>query len=352
MTATREAQFNINATNEANATRTQTAIETQLFVELSTAITQTASLNPVEATLTSVISTSDALDALTATALGYTPTPTLNIDASVTAILATENAFATLTAQPSVTPTPTLTPNALVGLALSGVESNDEWTPFIQEFDGIEMVLVPTGCFEMGSDLREDESPTFLICFDEPYWIDRYEVSSEQFDTFLGSLPSQSILASASAPRTVVSWFDAQQFCQSRGTRLPSELEWEYAARGVDAFIYPWGNMFVPTLTNSAEDELFNEVAPVDSFPDGQSWVGAFNLSGNVAEWTSTIYAAYPYQADDGRENVTNRDNLRVVRGGSYNSSSYSLRASFRSRTFPSFFGNNVGFRCVRDFSR
>ena len=111
--------------------------------------------------------------------------------------------------------------------------------------------------------------------------------------------------------------------------------------------IYPWGNTFV------ADNVVYDgnsggQTANVGSRPGGISWVGAYDLSGNVWEWVSTIYQSYPYSATDGRESNSDTNSERVGRGGSWDLDSYSLHAAFRYRDDPDFRGSDIGVRCAR----
>jgi iron(II)-dependent oxidoreductase len=224
------------------------------------------------------------------------------------------------------------------------VTHNADWTPVIQTFDGVEMVLVPRGCFMMGNEYGgEEEHPIHQQCFAEPFWIDVTEVTNGQYG-------SEGIFSSANCPRDSVTWFEAHDFCASRGARLPTEAEWEYAARGPDDLVYPWGNEFVGDNVVYAENSGY-QTAEVGSRPRGMSWVGAFDLSGNVWEWVSSAYEAYPYDPNDGREDLERTDVVRVVRGGSYNNSENNLRVARRRMTNPDDGSDHNGFRCARSVS-
>lgn len=281
------------------------------------------------------------------------------------------SAYATLfalsaTATPTSPQTYTLTPSVTATLPPLGfpgnpVTNNAEWKPFIEAnarvVDGVSMVMVPAGCFMMGStesqidyamtlysgrEYYADETPAEQVCFDAPFWIDRTEVTNGQYGGS-GEWDGDDL------PRETVSWFEAKAHCENRGARLPTEAEWEYAARGPDSLIYPWGNEFV------AENVVYSEnsgskTAPVASRPGGVSWVGAYDLSGNVWEWVSTIYDqeefTYPYATADGRED-NNTDVGRVFRGGSWDLVAVSVRTAIRDG-FDDIYGEfDIGFRCA-----
>jgi iron(II)-dependent oxidoreductase len=149
-------------------------------------------------------------------------------------------------------------------------------------------------------------------------------------------------------PREQITWFEARDFCESRGERLPTEAEWEYAARGPEAWIYPWGDEFDGSkmIWNRG---LSDGTAPVGSLPAGASWVGALDMSGNAWEWVSSIYQRYPYDSSDGRESSQDTNSARVLRGGSWNLvNAVYLRAAYRYDGYPYGWLSNFGFRCAR----
>jgi iron(II)-dependent oxidoreductase len=215
------------------------------------------------------------------------------------------------------------------------------------------MALVPPGCLMMGSsDGADDEKPVNRQCFDKPFWIDRTEVTQAQFRRFNGKAGRESKWTGDNRPRDSVTWFEARDFCAQRGARLPTEAEWEYAARGPDGLEYPWGNSWD---SNNAvySGNSGGQTADAGSRPGGVSWVGALDMSGNVWQWMSSSYKAYPYDPKDGRESseLARNDQGRVLRGGSWLSTNTDhLRAAHRIRLNPSYAYDvvDVGFRCAR----
>jgi formylglycine-generating enzyme required for sulfatase activity len=294
----------------------------------------------------------------------------------------------TATSTPTMTRTPTRTPTLTRGeqalrVAEQGVDNNAEWAPYVgiegvteRDFDGVTMVLVPKGCFDMGSTEEEVDAALAMCnasygncerawfenelnggrqCFDAPFWIDKYEVTNEQYG-------SSGYWSGDDLPRENISWFDSVAHCESRGARLPTEREWEYAARGPDHWIFPWGDDFDGTKvnfcdTNCTQDwadknanDGFETTAFVGSHPNGVSWVGALNLSGNVWEWVSSLYEPYPYDGSDEREDINNTSASRVLRGGSWGDSGDLVRAAYRDWDDPLNVNNDVGFRCALSY--
>jgi serine/threonine-protein kinase len=218
--------------------------------------------------------------------------------------------------EPTTTPMPT---PCDLGTPGCPVMSNDQWTPVNVIVNSVEMVLVPTGCFVIGDDGEGVE-----WCFAEPFWIDVTEVTNAEYG--VASELCAEYSSAGGQPRICVDSFEASAHCESRGARLPTEAEWEYAARGPDGLVYPWGDDFVADNVVYAR----GETAPVGSKPGGASWVRALDMSGNVWEWVTSP---------------------RVLRGGSWEDvSTYILRADTRGRADPGDTGLNVGFRCARDY--
>ncbi|MCC6617374.1 MAG: SUMF1/EgtB/PvdO family nonheme iron enzyme [Anaerolineae bacterium] len=236
------------------------------------------------------------------------------------------------TAAPSATSAPSETSAASAATAPVAIAAD---LPQKERIGGYDMVLVPPGCFAMG-----DQGDGGRQCLDEPYWIDRTEVTN-------GRYGNHGEWTGDARPRESVTWAEASEFCAARGGRLPTEREWEYAARGPDSRIYPWGDRFDAALVVSSDRRANTEgPAPVGSLPDGASWVGALDMSGNLWEWTRTLYRDYPYAADDGREDP-DAEGERVIRGGSYLADDGYLRTSNRAGYDPDIRLGDVGFRCV-----
>jgi formylglycine-generating enzyme required for sulfatase activity len=244
------------------------------------------------------------------------------------------------------TPLPFDTPDPLaiaLDRARNFTGTNDDWKAlypngFVQTFNDVEMVLVPKGCFMMGGDSFADEQPVHEQCFDAPFWIDKYEVTNAQY----GSIGCEEWSSEPNQPRNCVTWFEARDFCASRDARLPTEREWEYAARGVSNWEYPWGDEFV------AENAVFGDNSggkTANVGRGGASWAGALDMSGNVWEWVSSLYVDYEYNLDKSESDIDNTS-ARALRGGSFYYFTFYLRAADRSGSFPGYSFGFRGFRC------
>jgi len=232
----------------------------------------------------------------------------------------------------------------------------------ISEIDGMEMVYVPAGNFLMGNDRNDaysHESPLHKVYLDA-YWIDKYEVTNAQYrkceQSGFCDRPNQVNSATHSSyyedlqfdehPVVYVSWNDAQTYCQWAGRELPTEAQWEKAARGTDGGNYPWGNE-APTSKLLNYNSNAGDTAEVGSYPAGASPNGAMDMAGNVFEWVSDWYDANYYSISP-LENPQGpiNGNKRVIRGGSWGSFEWDVRPSARNWIFPDGVGNVYGFRC------
>ena len=250
------------------------------------------------------------------------------------------------------TPTTTVAPQTAFATATQIAVAYGHEDDIVQTFDGVDMVQVPAGCFFMGSSSFSDAVPINQQCFEQPFWIDRFEVTNGQYQRIAGKQPP-SKFQGANRPVESISWFDARDFCVLRGQRLnladgvihlPTEAEWEYAAAGPDSWPYPWGGEFPTDIERYAvyQQQETGDVG-VGIREQGHSWVGAFDMAGNVLEWTSSL------DATNGREGNTNSTDERVLRGGAWNSpGTYPFRASYRGIINPGVMIANGGFRCAR----
>ncbi|HSA85772.1 MAG TPA: SUMF1/EgtB/PvdO family nonheme iron enzyme [Nitrospira sp.] len=222
------------------------------------------------------------------------------------------------------------------------------------------------------AEALNDESPAHMVFLD-PYLIDRYEVSNKDYGEFVKAKghPAPAYwddrrLNKPQQPVVGVNWEDARAFCEYRGKRLPTEAEWEKAARGPDGNLYPWGNDFDPTKVNYGKKH--DATMPVDSYPEGASYYGLHHMSGNVFEWVSDWYDPRYYGRLETSVNPggpaqplwmggtgTYVDRLtvgekRVIRGGSWIAPEGTVRATHRFWNHPlnNSYGVGLGFRCAK----
>lgn len=246
----------------------------------------------------------------------------------------------------------------------------EEEIEFVPDYDtrqlGIEWIWIPPGEFMMGDNFnegQEDEQPVHVVHLDE-YFISTYEVTFEQFDKYcdetgLARRPDDG-WGRGNRPVINLTRDTARYFCQwlSRKTRknihLPSEAQWEKAARGTDQRRYPWGNT-PPDCSNANHNHCYNQTQPVGSHPAGVSPYGVHDMVGNVAEicldqYNQTFYSNSPYDNPLNDPGTENRYTLYVIRGGSWSGDDDSgYRAADRGRITPGTSGNTLGFRLVME---
>ena len=268
----------------------------------------------------------------------------------------------------------------LCALALAGCGAEAVVTRS-SPIDGKLMVRVPPGAFVMGTSAAQEselskklslppnilgaEMPQSSLTLSE-FYIDQTPVTNAEYKKFLDTDPQRDVpflllpqaqpanwdrqtraypSARAQYPVALVSWKDASAYCRWAGKRLPTEAEWEKAARGGDGRLWPWGNDWDATRSNGAEQGLL-DATPVGKYPAGASPSGALDMSGNVWQWTSTLDKEYPYQAADGREDPS-AAGMRVTRGGAFLFGAAFTRAAVRSRFNPDGISLSIGFRCA-----
>ena len=214
----------------------------------------------------------------------------------------------------------------------------------------VEMVLLPAGKFLMGSNAGlPDEQPPHQVSI-SAFYLDRYEVSQIAYQTFLEARgKGQSSLPNPERAATMVSWTAAADYCQQLGKRLPTEAEWEYAARSAEGRIYPWGN--APPTRSQAHYLGGHSKGPfeVDSLPQSATPEGLFHLAGNVAEWVQDwwdhgYYATSPAADPSGPA----EGDYKVVRGGSWSQPADELRTTARAYHSMDRGSGYIGFRCAK----
>lgn len=266
-----------------------------------------------------------------------------------------------------------------VARKLMGLESQTPPIPTVQPASSSsegDMVLVPAGEFWMGcnkekvADCTPDEGPYHKVYLDA-FYIDKYEVTVKQYMACVkaGQCSRAGMQGRCdygrrdklNYPINCVNWSQARAYCKWVKKRLPTEAEWEKAARGTDGRIYPWGDEWNPRNANYCDascdfdwrdnsyDDGFPELAPVGSFSAGISPYGVYDMSGNVKEWVADWYEFY-YQENSTRNPVgPSSGDRRILRGGAWTDEpSYLLRVSGRQPVHPEYSEDNNGFRCVR----
>lgn len=230
-----------------------------------------------------------------------------------------------------------------------------------QQSDDMTQVYIPAGKFLMGTDdpAVEKSNPQHEVTL-SAYWIDQIEVTNAMYlrcveagacdEPYLhGEHPYYDKPGYENYPVVFVTWFSAKKYCAWAGRRLPTEAEWEKAARGIDGRSYPWGESAPePALANFGG--LLNSPLPVDRYPGGASPFGVLNMAGNVREWVSDWFNQVFYR-NPNQNNPTGPKvgTERVLRGGSFLDDARELRVFNRFEHDPSSPGINRGFRCAMD---
>jgi formylglycine-generating enzyme required for sulfatase activity len=266
----------------------------------------------------------------------------------------------------------------------------------IRSTDGMTMVYIPAGDFEMGWEDHRLEDGTLLIVdgdakpihmvYLDAYWIDQTEVTNSQYqkcvDAGFCTPPyfNDNVITSfifrknstrirneyfynstlAQHPVVWMRWEQAQTYCHWAGGRLPTEAEWEKAARGTDGREYPWGDNFFGDWVNFCDvngtckfpdndwDDGYQDTAPVGSYPDGASPYGVLDMAGNVSEWVADLYE-YDYYGNSPAANPTGPacGEKRLLRGGSFGHSAANVRSTLRDEVNARWHSDSYGFRCA-----
>ncbi|MBK8618198.1 MAG: formylglycine-generating enzyme family protein, partial [Anaerolineales bacterium] len=255
---------------------------------------------------------------------------------------------------PTIQPTETPIPTPILDIGSTEISS----------MDGMTLLYVPKSEFLMGSTNADalassDEKPQHSVMVDA-FWIDQTEVTNAMYAKCVAanqcdppnetkSYTRPSYYGNSefdNYPVIYVSWNDALAYCSWAGRELPTEAQWEKAARGTDGRIYPWGEDISCDKANYQRN-CDGDTSPVKNYPNGVSPYGAYDMAGNVWEWVSSLYQPYPYDANDGREDLSSSSS-RVLRGGSWSYGNYLVRSALRYRVDPAVTYGIVGFRCSR----
>lgn len=277
---------------------------------------------------------------------------------------------------------------AMIGCS-GQVQYNESWT---RQADGMVMVYVPAGKFQMGSSDEEvnsaleicnkyssecgrerlaDEMPVHQVVLDS-FWIDQTEVTNGQYGKCVATGACEVPRRSGSHTRASyygdgayddypvvwVAWHQATAYCTWAGARLPTEAEWEYAARGSEERRFPWGNKDEGTRLNycsascgsewadTTQEDGHADTSPAGAYRNGTSWCNALDLSGNVWEWVADWYAPY---SSENQANPTGpaSGEQKVIRGGGWDDGWLDVRAAGRYGASPGDTYNSVGFRCA-----
>ncbi|MCQ4574314.1 MAG: SUMF1/EgtB/PvdO family nonheme iron enzyme [Candidatus Brocadiales bacterium] len=234
--------------------------------------------------------------------------------------------------------------------------------------DKLDMVLIPAGEFIMGiENQREDSRPAHTVYL-PAFYIDRYEVTNAQYYEFLEYMKKTGdhskchkdespgkdhtqrewkdpYYNNPEFPVSRIDWFDAYAYTAWAGKRLPTEAEWEKAARGPNGNWWPWGNVWDPNRCNMGD-----EAKPVGSYEAGKSPYGCYDMAGSVAEWVADWYDPFYYPTSSSSSPKGPEKDLRkCVRGGSRYGRGFLLRTTYRKSEQPNLHNKAIGFRCVKD---
>jgi formylglycine-generating enzyme required for sulfatase activity len=271
-----------------------------------------------------------------------------------------------------VTPTPSKGTSPSAPTAESHSHTADSW---LRPADNMPMVHIQAGTFTMGADLADDqasenEKPAHTVHLSS-YWIDEHEVTNAQYQRCVAAgdcrppmqcdwgTPTYGDPARSNHPVVCVSWADASAYCQWAGARLPTEAQWEKAARGTEGYRYPWGDAPTAGLLNLCDrncaldsrledvDDGYARTAPAGYYPGGASPYGVLDMAGNVWEWGADWYDPGYYSAASAMDPVGPDSGAeKVSRGGSWDNTWVGVHATVRNWDNPESRMETVGFRC------
>lgn len=283
------------------------------------------------------------------------------------------SASASSSAAAASSPVASIDPNA-------GKERTDE--------HGVAQVWVPAGTFQMGTDETDPagelappdwaavellgERPQHEVALSTGYWIDETEVTNQVYQAFVDdggyqdqkpwsedgwawladrdatALPGACVDAKPDEPRVCITWYEAEAYAAWRGGALPTEAQWEFAARGPASSIFPWGDEWDEAKANVVDSDAST---PVGSLPDGASWVGALDMAGNAMEWVADWFSI-SYYKQEVRDDPTGPDfgSKKVEKGGWWGAVPYMARSAYRHfEDPPNYQDHHIGVRIVSE---
>jgi formylglycine-generating enzyme required for sulfatase activity len=276
----------------------------------------------------------------------------------------------TIPTSPSTSPIVTTTPTLII--TATATQTLGVGSTLISDTDGMTLLYVPAGEFTMGSDSGEDDEKPVHTVFLDAFWIDRTEITNAMYakcvdaDVCVPPASTESYTRDRyygnsdfdDYPVTNVAWIMAKSYCEWANRRLPTEAEWEKAARGENALVYPWGTNFDGTRVNFCDNNCsFNwadkssndgyaDTAPVGSYSNGASPYGILDMAGNVWEWVNDWYdSSYYENSPESNPQGPSTGVGRVLRGGAW--ADTNVRSADRDRSVPTFALNWMGFRCA-----
>lgn len=385
---------------ESAVLATQSALQAQIMELTAVVVAQNSTVQAVQALAAMTTATSEAEMQQTlvaeraaeqrlgtSTAVAATATSDYQIAvAAASAVATAAPATATTSAGSNATPRPTATPDQVL-LSLEA-----QLKAFVREQDNMPMLYITGGAYSMGANgegASPDAQPAHTVTVPS-FYLDKFEINVQQYADFLNNLGRNREMCAGfdcaktlvdtqwthllnnfgvfeprpgtgSYPVTWVSWYGAQAYCESIGGRLPSEAEWEYAARGLDGRAYPWGNetpvLNVHAIFGYRLQDFPSAFRPADTLPEGASPFGLSGMAGGVSEWVADWYAPdyYTLQLTGPQPNENGDSGRRVLRGGSWLDAAGELQAANRFHLPPHIatldepMYAGAGFRCAWD---
>lgn len=378
---------------ESALSATQSALEASIAQATTESVAQAGTAQAAQILLAAQTATSEAnLQQTIAAERAVEQNRVASTAVAATVTADYQSAQATATAVGRLTPTPSNVGQPTATPDPDSLNLTAQLNAFLREEDNMPMMYISAGSYLMGSSEANrnlDEYPAHVVNV-PAFYLDKFEVSVQQFADFLNKNGAnrhgcnsfdcaKSLVdtqwthmvnnfgvfeprpGSGNYPATWISWYGAQAYCESVGSRLPTEAEWEYAARGLDGRVYPWGNVSpvvgVHAVFAHPIQSLPNAFLPVDALSEGVSPFGIYSMSGGAAEWVADWYDPNAYKLENTTQlrNENDASGERVLRGGSWLDAAIDLTLTKRFHLPPDITSvedqtyAGVGFRCAKD---